>query len=109
MLRLSAPLGNVADTKHLTSPPFPPVSSTAQEGAPVEQAPSNEDLADAFDRLASAASTLRRLIPALTLTQLDCVAESAPWSNAGASALLDLDLWAVAAAAGLRDLINIAI
>jgi hypothetical protein len=64
----------------------------------------DDQVADIFDALGAAASAALRVIPHMTLAQLAVVAQSAPWGNCGASTLLDLDIWSVAAAAALRDI-----
>lgn len=60
------------------------------------------EVASALDGIACAAGALRRMIPRMSTEQCAAVAASCPWGDAAIDTLIELDTWAVIAAAGLR-------
>jgi hypothetical protein len=98
------------------APLTPPVTSRSFRGlvldeeeahqvAPTDSRLTDEQVADELDALARHVNRLRHLMPSMTIAQLAAIDEAMPFPAGTADALLDLDTWAICAAASLRDLV----
>lgn len=60
--------------------------------------PSDTELTDLLTTIAANAAALRRMLPRLSLAQLDIVVACCPWEESASATLLELDSWARTAA-----------
>jgi Mg/Co/Ni transporter MgtE len=64
----------------------------------------DDEVADALDLLARSASRLRRVLPRMSPEQHEALADCSPWEDNTEGVLIQLDTWAVVAAACLRQI-----